>query len=402
MKIEKLTLIAGILAMTTVSFSQKKNETSAAVEYKSKFEPSIMKGDMEGAKKALLSAKAFIDLAAEHPDTKESAKTLYYKGEIYTGAATVAMATQDTNFMIDNFGRDAFETGITAFRASYIANSKYRPDIENSINMKLNQIAPMASAMYEAEKYNEAGSLFMYQYELARGKNVDDSLSLYNAAFCFEKGGMLKEAAEAYSQLTTIGYKGAMSYALAGSTYSKLKEYDKAKSILEEGRKKYGTDKDLLLELVKLNIAQGDAKGAEVALNEAIATDPNNKQLHYIIGTIYTDLGENEKAETALNRALELDPNYLDAQYNLGAHLVTWGSDLKQKANQMELGDPNYKKTLQQSEDIFKRALIPLEKYITAEPKDANVLLILYQLHHNLGNSEKSAEYKKRYDAAKQ
>lgn len=401
MKIVKLTLIAGILAMTTVSFGQKKNETSAAVEYKSKFEPSMMKGDMEGAKKALLSAKEFIDLAAEHPDTKESAKTLYYKGEIYTGAAAVAMMTQDTNFMIDNFGRDAFEVGIAAFKASHISSSKYRPDIENSINMKLNQIAPMASAMYEKGQFKEAGALFMYQYELASGKNVDDSLSLYNAAFCFEKGGMLKEAAEAYEKLTTIGYKGAMSYALAGSAYSKLKEYDKAKAILEEGRKKYGTDKDLLLELVKLSIAQGDAKGAEAALNEAIATDPNNKQLHYIIGTIYTDLGENEKAETALNKALELDPSYLDAQYNLGAHLVTWGSDLKQKANQMELGDPNYKKTLQQSEDIFKRALIPLEKYITAEPKDANVLLILYQLHHNLGNSEKSAEYKKRYDAAK-
>lgn len=401
MKIVKLTLIAGILATTTVSFGQKKNETSAAVEYKSKFEPSMMKGDMEGAKKALLSAKEFIDLAAAHPDTKESAKTLYYKGEIYTGAASVAMMTQDTNFMIDNFGRDAFEVGIASFKASHISSSKYRPDIENSINMKLNQIAPMASAMYEKGQYKEAGALFMYQYELATGKNVDDSLSLYNAAFCFEKGEMLKEAAEAYEKLTKIGYKGALSYALAGSAYSRLKEYDKAKAILEEGRKKYGTDKDLLLELVKLSIAQGDAKGAEAALNEAIAGDPNNKQLHYIIGTIYTDLGENEKAETALNKALELDPNYLDAQYNLGAHLVTWGSDLKTKVNKMEMGDPQAGPMKQQYEDIFKRALIPLEKYITAEPTDANVLLILYQLHHNLGNSEKSAEYKKRYDAIK-
>lgn len=401
MKIEKLTLIAGILAMTTVSFGQKKNETSAAVEYKSKFEPAFAQGDMEGAKKALLSAKTYIDLAAEHVDTKESPKTLYYKGEIYTGAAAVAMMSQDSSYMIDNFGSDAFEKGIEAFRASHISSNKYRPDIENSINLKLNQIAPMSSAMYEAGKYKEAGALFMYQYELARGKNVDDSLSLYNSALCLEKGGLLKEAAEAYEKLTKIGYKGAMSYALAGSAYSKLKEYDKARAILDEGRKKYGTDKDLLLELVKLNIAQGDAKGAEAALNDAIATDPNNKQLHYIIGTIYTDLGENEKAEAALNKALELDPNYLDAQYNLGAHLVTWGSDLKTKVNQMEMGDPQAGPMTKQYEGIFQRALVPLEKYITAEPKDANVLLILYQLHHNLGNSEKSAEYKKRYDALK-
>jgi len=401
MKLQRLTLIAGALVITSISFGQKKNETSAAVEYLNKYQPAMMKGDMEGAKKALISAKEFIDLAVAHPETQESPKTHYYKGEIYSAAASIAMATGDTVFMFSNFGKDAFEQSIASYSKSYTGSSKYRLDIENSINMKLNQIAPMANSMYEAGKYTEAGSLFYYQYQLAKGKNVQDSLSLYNAAFCLEKGGNLKEAAEAYEELTTIGYKGATSYALAGNLYSKLKEYDKAKAILEAGRTKYGSDKDLLLELVKLNVAQGDAKGAETALNEAIAKDPNNKQLHYIIGTIYTDLGENEKAEAALNKALELDPNYLDAQYNLGAHLVTWGSALKQEANQMELGDPKYNATLQKSDDTFKRALIPLEKYITSEPKDANVLMILYQLNHSLGDEKKSADYKARYEAAK-
>lgn len=401
MKIKKFTFVAGTMVLTTIAFGQKKNETSAAVEYQNKYLPSMMKGDMDGAKKALLSAKEFIDLAAEHPETKESAKTLYYKGEIYSGAAGIAMATGDTNYMITNFGRDAFEKSITAYKASYTLSKKYQPDIENSINTKLNQVAPFGNKFYEEGKFSEAGAMFYYQYQLAQGKNVNDSLSLYNAALCFDKGGKLKEAAEAYEELTKVGYKGATSYALAGSAYSKMKEYDKAKAILNEGRSKYGTDKDLLLEIVKLNIAQGDAKGAEAALNEAIAKDPNNKQLHYIIGTIYTDLGENEKAEVALNKALELDPNYLDAQYNLGAHLVTWAGDLKQKANQMDLSDPAYKPTIKQSDETFKRALIPLEQYIKASPDDKAVLTILSQLHYNLGDKEKYAEYKKRAEAIK-
>lgn len=401
MKIKKFTFIAGTMVLTTIAFGQKKNETSAAVEYQNKYLPALMNGDMPAAKKALLSAKDYIDLAAEHPETKESPKTLYYKGEIYSGAASIAMTTGDTNFLITNFGRDAFDKSIVAFRASYIASKKYQPEIENSINTKINQVAPFGNKFYEEGKFSEAGAMFYYQYQLAQGKNVNDSLSLYNAALCFDKGGMLKEAAESYEQLTEIGYKGATSYALAGSAYSKLKDYDKAKAILDEGRKKFGTDKDLLLELVKLNIAQGDAKGAEASLNEAIAKDPNNKQLHYIIGTIYTDLGENEKAEAALNKALELDPNYQDAQYNLGAHLVTWAGDLKQKANQMDLGDPTYKATLKQSDDIFKRALIPLEQYIKASPNDKAVLTILSQLHYNLGDKEKYAEYKKRAEAIK-
>ena len=40
--------------------------------------------------------------------------------------------------------------------------------------------------------------------------------------------------------------------------------------------------------------------------------------------------------------------------------------------------------------------MIPLEKYIVAFPDDKAVLNILFQLHRNLGNSEKAIEYKKR------
>lgn len=400
MNMKIATLIVGALTIAGVSFGQKKNETSAAVEYKNKFEPAMMSGDMENAKKALLSAKEFIDLAAAHPETQESPKTLFYKGEIYGASAAIAMQTGDTNYMINNFGRDAFEVSITSYRKSYVASNKFRYDIDNSVNTKVSMIGPMASKMYEDNKFAEAGALFYVAYQLGTARDFEDSTSLANAALCFEKAQMYSEAAESYEKLAEIGYKKTYGYALAANNYTKLKEYDKAKAILEKGRTKYGTDKDLLLELVKLNIAQGDNKGAEAALNESIAKDPNNKQLHYIIGTIYTDLGENEKAEAALNKALEIDPNYLDAQYNLGAHLVTWASNLKQEANQMNLGDPRYEPTLQKSEELFKKALIPLEKYIQADPKNKSVLQILYQIHYNLGNSEKALEYKKRMDAA--
>ena len=303
--------------------------------------------------------------------------------------------------VIGIFGEDAMDVAIEAFTKSYNTDKRYRSDIENSVGQKVYAVSNMAHTMYEAENFNEAAELYKAQYELSTAINALDSTALYYSSICYEKANKPLEAAEGYEVLAKAGYKGAYSYALAGSMFSKAKEFDKAKAILNEGRAKYGTDKDLLLELVKINIAQGDNQGAETALNDAIASDPNNKQLHYIIGTIYTDLGKNEEAENALNKALEIDPNYLDAQYNLGAHLVTWGSTLKQEANAMKLGDPNYEPTLQKSEDTFKRALIPLEKYIEAEPKDANVLQILYQLHYNLGNTDKYKMYKERFDAAK-
>ena len=98
---------------------------------------------------------------------------------------------------------------------------------------------------------------------------------------------------------------------------------------------------------------------------------------------------------------MEVDPNYLEAQYNLGAHYVTWATDLRNKANEMDENDFNYDITLGKSTELYKKALDPLEKYIAKQPKDANVLLILFQINQNLGNSEKALEYKQRYDAAK-
>ena len=180
-----------------------------------------------------------------------------------------------------------------------------------------------------------------------------------------------------------------------------IKDYDKAKEILAKGRAKLGNDKTILLEQVRLNMTLGDNVAAEKSLNDAIAADPKNKQLHYIIGTIYTDLGQNEKAEEALLKALEIDPNYMEAQYNLGAHYVTWATTMRDKANDLDPNDFNYDVMLSKSQELYKKALGPLEKYIDKQPNDANVLLILFQINQNLGNTEKAQDYKARYDKAK-
>ncbi|MEY3425836.1 MAG: hypothetical protein RL679_1194, partial [Bacteroidota bacterium] len=97
----------------------------------------------------------------------------------------------------------------------------------------------------------------------------------------------------------------------------------------------------------------------------------------------------------------EIDPEYIDAQYQLGAHLVTWGTETKTAANQLKFGDPNYDKMLKSADEIYKRALVPLEKYIAKNPNDKDVLNILFQINKNIGNTEKALEYKKRADALK-
>jgi Tfp pilus assembly protein PilF len=110
-------------------------------------------------------------------------------------------------------------------------------------------------------------------------------------------------------------------------------------------------------------------------------------------------LKQDEKAEAALNKALQIDPNYIDAQYQLGALLSGSAISMKQEASQLKQGDPNYEKMLAKADELYKKALVPLEAYIAKNPNDKQVLIILAQIYRSLKNPEKSAEYKKRADA---
>mgnify|MGYP003659088143 FL=1 len=232
---------------------------------------------------------------------------------------------------------------------------------------------------------NNTGKLLSSTYNNAI--DVLDSSAIYNASLCYEKVGDFAKAAEGYEKLAKVKYRGTTSAILASSAYRRAGNLEKAKAIINDARKDNPSDKDLLLELVNTNIDAGDAAGAEKALADAIATDPNNKQLYYTIGTIYIDLKENSKAEQALNKALEIDPDYVNAQYQLGAHLVTWAGDLNTDARKLKFGDAKYDVMIAESQEIYKRAVSPLENYITGAPKDKAVLNILFQLHRNLGET---------------
>ena len=396
--IKIISLIILTCYITPISYAQKKNETSAAVEFKNKYLSSLRKGDLESAKKALISAKDFIDLASNHTDTKDSQKTNWLKGEIYANFLTLGIQAQDTNF-IKLAGENAIDESIAAFKYGYGLGKKMKSDFESSVETKAYMLNEMGNMLYNLKKFNEAAELFEYQAKYSDAINQIDSLAIYNASVCYEKSNDFENAAIGYEKLASIGYKSTTCAIAASSAYRKMKEFEKAINIINRVRLIEPSNRDLLLALVNTNIESGDAAAAENALNDAINADPENKKLHYTIGTIYIELKKNEKAKISLEKALEIDNNYADAQYQLGEHLVTWAGDLKTEANQLKFGDPNYNKLLNKSEEIYKEALNPLESYIKNYPNDKAVLNILFQINRNLGNSSKALEYKKRADA---
>ncbi len=394
-----LGLVFSGIAVTS-SFAQKNVVTDAAVEFKNVFYPAVMSGKTDEAKKSLISAKESIDKAAANSETAKDPRMLFYKGEIYGSAAFLMQKQEDTTFVFQTFGRDFLQVSVDAYRESYKTSKKYQGDIDQSIGMKIGMIEPLANKAFDEKRYEEAAQAFYGVFKLLQAKNVDELGYLSNAAISYSNAGKYTETAEAYTELARLSKptEAGEKFALAGDAYTRAKQYDKALEILNEGKAKLGMNKEILLETVRVNLAQGNNVEAEKSLTDAIAADPSNKQLHYVIGTIYTDLKDYDKSEKAFNAALAIDPNYKDALYNLGAMLVTQAQELNKEASMMNLNDWRYDVTIDKAEQSFKRAIQPLEKYLASEPKNANVLMVLFQLNQNIGETEKAMEYKKRFD----
>jgi tetratricopeptide (TPR) repeat protein len=398
-----LAIVAGIFGNTVVA--QRKNETSAAVEYKS-FEKmlgaAMMGGDLQedAMKRSILKAKEYIDLAAVHPETEKSQKTLFYKGEIYYGLLMTAAFTKDSTLggKIDG---NAAKVSMTAYSDAWKLGKKLQPEIEESLGQKMSMMQMGIEPLTKDSKFLELAQLNDGLADMNSIMNIQDTVSIYNSGYYYEKAEKLDSAAARFYSAAQLGYRGAGTYAAAASLYRKAGNKGKAEMILMEGMKKYPTEKSLLVQMVNAKIEAGDSKGAEDFLAKAIEADPNNKVLHYTIGTVLIELKQNDKATASLRKALEIDPNYTDANYQLGAHLVGVAAEIKKEASTLKLGDPKFDALDKKAMDTYREAILPLEKVVAVEPTNREVLLIISQIYRKLGETEKAKEYKARVDALK-
>lgn len=397
----KSTLIVGTLFVANVSISQKKNETSAAVAFKNTYSSAIENGNLPSAKKALLDAKKYIDLAADNDETKNSPKTLLLKGNIYTTLFLLGNDSQDTS-ILNALGANPMESAISSFKTGYnVSDKKYKDEIKESVIEKHHTFENSAITSYNNTKYEEAAGLYLTSVKFYDAINIIDTNSLYNSGLCYDKANNHGDAAMTFEKVAKLGFKGALPYALASGAYRRNKQFNEAKAIIALGRIKFPQDKDILLEAVNSCLELNDAAGAETLLSEAISKDPKNKLLHLTIGSIYIDLKQNEKAEAAINNALAIDGEYEDALYQLGAHLVTWAGSIIAQTNDLKYNDPKMKVLEKQAMEIYNRAITPLERYIVKVPNDKNVLTILSQIYRSIGNMEKSNFYKEKVKALK-
>lgn len=354
-------LLAFVAFSTSAVFAQKAVETSAAVE-KNNFEDAFMRQDLVKAKAALEKAKKFIDEAAVHPDTKESPKTLWLKGDIYF-SALLMKGIDSTSF--PDITEESLNIAISSWNKAY-GNKKMAQNVEESVESARTMLEMGAVGAYNQKMFPEAMAAYDMLSQLSGAVNKVDTIAIYYAGICAENAKDWDNAVKYYSKCADYGYKVPDIYrTIAGA-------------LINGGKKTEAT----------------------AYIEKALEKSPNDKELYYVIGTFYMESGDNDKATESLKKAVAIDPKYWDAQYQLGAHLQSIGSKMRTEANALKPGDPNFDKLIAQSDEYYRQAVAPLEAYVAAFPTEKAVLLSLSQLHRALKNTEKALEYKKRYDEA--
>jgi tetratricopeptide (TPR) repeat protein len=368
---KKQLLLAGLsLVLSTATFAQKKNVTDAILLMR-KYNPT---GDVAANKKIVTEAMSFIDLAAVNPETAEDFKMHLCRAQVYYSLIEV-------NAMENKGVSDAAttqkwkETSVASFKKVLEDPKKtYTADAQNFINGRADFVFNAGIAAYNAKKYEAAADAFLAAHEIKTflGEDFKD--------------------AEVNTSL-------AANYAV--EDYLAAKKYDEALAFASRISEAMPKNIDILISLVNINLQKGDVAATEKYINKALELDPQNKQLYYVLGTSYMDKKENDKATAALQKALEIDPSYNEALYQLGAHLYNLAVEKRNATIELDYKDPKAIKLEAEAMDLFKQALVPLEKYVGQNPDDKAILDILYKTNMKLGSIDKAQEYKKRLDALK-
>ena len=348
-----------------------------------------------------------IDEAKEHPSTSGEAKTWFYRGTIYQ------QIYQDTTF--SDLHPNPINEAIMSFMKSLELDEKgrYKKDVLNNLNTALSQALINGVNSIQNKKFDIALDNFDMLIKASKLEETFDleevCLRVYKmegnrvyflAGFAAQQAGDLELSNKYFKMATDVDYEVGKVYLQLASNYQKMEDTANFVAILKEGMSKTQDNKYIRLQLIDYYNKAGKLDDARIFMEEAIEKDPENVTLYFALGNVYSELDQEEKALKAYDKAIAIDPNNVDVLFNLGTLFFNKGAELKNKANQLDLGETEkYNKLQEEALEAFEQASKYFEKAHKLEPQAKDILGTLKKLYMQLRNvkdSEKQAQFMKR------
>ncbi|MGB3775256.1 MAG: tetratricopeptide repeat protein [Leeuwenhoekiella sp.] len=413
----KLFIMGAALSITAVVTAQRKELRN-------------LKKSVEGEEYA--QAKSDIKvlegmMGAMEEDDKE--EFYYYKAKAYLGKE-------------DDFS--GLDTALESLKMASETNDgdDYGDEVAELKQQAMNKTINSAVEDQNAERYDAAASKLNKLYTLS----PKDTIYLYYAASNAVNGQDYDTALEYYNQLKDLGYEGVETkytalnkesgevenfgseaqrdlMVKAGShedpkmektpakspeiaekvalIYMQKGEDQKALDAMAEAREKNPENVDLMKNEAELYRKLDMNEEYEAAMDKIIAKDPNNPDLLVNLGISANNAGNTEKAMEYYKKALEIDPDNAVANLNTAVALLAKDKELVESMNGLGTSaadNKKYEALKKERMDVYKSSIPYLEKAADSEPDNLEVMRTLFNIHSQLGNTEKAASYKEKLD----
>lgn len=388
---------------------------------------------------SLMKAKEAIDLATNHEDTKDKAKTWSYRAQIYYAlfrnaleqeekklAASITNKDERLTTAYGNVSTVDYEEAGKSFEKlqqydkemTYIKTPEIMKlgfgmmgDVGNLAIGKYNVGLALDKAGKAAEskaKFLEAAEYFEGSYEFTKAMGKKDTSTLNNAMVAANAGRSWEKVKFYAQKIITEKVATGKTYGTLYDAQTELKDTAGAIKTLEEGTKAFPADNYLRSRETEHLIRTGKQQQAIDNLDLLIKESPTNAVLYLVKGNIYDNMANPKdakgkdlespknyeeliaKAETNYKKAVELDPANMEALNSLGILYNNWAGNWQKRCDDLVKQATKQKECEAKSTDLFKKAIAAFEIILTKEPGRRDIMIPLRKLYMLTDQPEKA------------
>ncbi len=301
--------------------------------------------------------------------------------------------------------KENFDKLLDAYNSSLSISKKFEKDIDNSkkyhwANLFNKGVGFFSRATNTAD--TDSATLFfdksIFAFKNAIKLEPDSASTYQNLAYVYLNAGRdddaveplkklieLQQALDGYRLLGQIYFNTGTKFRTAYEANKDVKDsvealqfFNKAIKILEDGRKIYPSNSDILLFLSNAYISANKIDVAIGAFKAGVEQEPENKYYRYNYGVLLLGANEFALAAEQFEKAIQIDPEYSNAVYNLAVTYVKWGAKLAKDAEAEG-------KESEEAKAKYQKALPHLEAYVGTKADDAAVWELLGRVYSILG-----------------
>ena len=346
------------------------------------------------AKIELQKAKTSIDLAAEHEETKNEARTWHYYGIVYYKIAAYPE--------FNDLDPEALDKSLNAFIKIIELDPEYANDRQNmfDIYQHIQSITSnyfnRGAVAYENGEYAEAIKCYLAAYNsmLVIGQQDNEAL-LIAAQIALYNAKEYEKVIEICNQLLAAQHESPKVYQYLAVANSQMGNDEEMLKYINEGRAKFPEDDNLVNE--QINAYLKLKREAEIIdqIKEMANKNSENSVYCLIIGTIYSnqesELYNVDSALVYYNRAIEVNPTDENAYINVGSMYIDKSAALINKANELPLDKfKEYDALIAEARVFDEKALPYVEKAYELVPGDDAIKQALRTLYVRLKMMDKA------------